>query len=70
MTCQLSNTLKNHGVKKGDRVCLYLPNSPLAVVTMLACSRIGAAHRYVCKVYIGMSVRFTQDTKNSFIHPI
>ncbi|XP_046847707.1 acetyl-coenzyme A synthetase 2-like, mitochondrial [Xenia sp. Carnegie-2017] len=47
MTCQLSNTLKNHGIKKGDRVCLYLPNSPLAVVSMLACSRIGAAHSVV-----------------------
>ena len=45
MTCQLANTLKNHGVKKGDRVCIYLPNCPLAVATMLACSRIGAAHK-------------------------
>ena len=45
MTCQLANTLKNHGVKKGDRVCIYLPNCPLAVATILACSRIGAAHR-------------------------
>ncbi|CAB3991687.1 acetyl-coenzyme A synthetase 2-like, mitochondrial [Paramuricea clavata] len=47
MTCQLANTLKNHGVKKGDRVCIYLPNCPLAVATMLACSRIGAAHNVV-----------------------
>ena len=45
-TNQLANTLKNHGVKKGDRVCIYLPNSPLAVSALLACTRIGAAHRY------------------------
>ena len=47
MTCQIANMLKNHGVKKEDRVCLYLPNCPLAAATMLACSRIGAVHRYV-----------------------
>ncbi|KAI8484374.1 PREDICTED: acetyl-coenzyme A synthetase 2-like, mitochondrial isoform X2 [Branchiostoma belcheri] len=47
MTCQLANTLKSHGVKKGDRVCIYMPNSPIAVAAMQACARIGAPHSVV-----------------------
>ena len=47
MTCQLANTLKTHGVRKGDRVAIYMPMSPLAVAAMLACARIGAVHRLV-----------------------
>jgi acetyl-CoA synthetase len=39
--------LKHHNVKKGDRVCLYLPMIPELVYTMLACSRIGAIHSIV-----------------------
>ena len=46
-TCQLANTLKTHGVRKGDRVAIYMPMSPLAVAAMLACARIGAVHRLV-----------------------
>ena len=44
MTCQLANALKAQGVKRGDRVVIYLPNSPMAVASMLACARIGAIH--------------------------
>lgn len=47
MTCRLANTLKAHGVQKGDRVAVYLPTSPLAVAAMLACARIGAVHTVV-----------------------
>lgn len=47
MTCRLANTLKAHGVLKGDRVAVYLPTSPLAVAAMLACARIGAVHTVV-----------------------
>ncbi|XP_078593805.1 acetyl-coenzyme A synthetase 2-like, mitochondrial isoform X2 [Branchiostoma floridae x Branchiostoma japonicum] len=47
MTCQLANTLRSHGVKKGDRVCIYMPNSPIAVAAMQACARIGAPHSVV-----------------------
>ena len=47
MTCQISNALKRKGVSKGDVVCLYMPASPLAVASMLACTRIGAVHRSV-----------------------
>ncbi|KAJ3610934.1 hypothetical protein NHX12_023024, partial [Muraenolepis orangiensis] len=46
-TCRLANTLKTHGVRKGDRVAIYMPVSPLAVASMLACARIGAVHTVV-----------------------
>ncbi|HEY4090773.1 MAG TPA: acetate--CoA ligase [Luteibacter sp.] len=45
--CQFSNTLKNLGVAKGDRVIIYLPMIPEAAVAMLACARIGAIHSVV-----------------------
>ncbi len=45
--CRLSNVLKDRGVKKGDRVSLYLPMIPEAAVAMLACTRIGAIHSIV-----------------------
>ena len=46
MTCRVANVLKRDGVKKGDRVAIYMPVSPLLVASMLACARIGAIHRY------------------------
>ncbi|CAB1312537.1 unnamed protein product, partial [Coregonus sp. 'balchen'] len=46
-TCSLANTLKRHGVNKGDLVAIYMPVSPIAVATMLACARIGAEHTVV-----------------------
>ncbi len=45
--CKLGNVLKSRGVKKGDRVCIYLPMIPEAAVAMLACARIGAVHSVV-----------------------
>ncbi|MFV0476077.1 MAG: acetate--CoA ligase [Pikeienuella sp.] len=45
--CRLANVLKNQGVKKGDRVVLYLPMIPEAAYAMLACARIGAVHSVV-----------------------
>jgi acetyl-CoA synthetase len=45
--CRLSNVFKARGVKKGDRVCIYLPMIPEAAVAMLACTRIGAVHSIV-----------------------
>lgn len=45
--CQLANGLKARGVKKGDRVCIYMPMIPEAAVAMLACTRIGAVHSIV-----------------------
>ncbi|MCG6967444.1 MAG: acetate--CoA ligase [Chromatiaceae bacterium] len=45
--CRFANVLKSRGVKKGDRVSLYLPMIPEAAVAMLACTRIGAIHSIV-----------------------
>lgn len=45
--CRAANGLRQLGVKKGDRVCLYLPMIPEAAVAMLACARIGAVHSVV-----------------------
>ena len=45
--CRMANVLKSHGVKKGDRVTIYLPMIPEAAYAMLACSRIGAVHSVV-----------------------
>lgn len=45
--CQLANGLKARGIKKGDRVCIYMPMIPEAAYAMLACTRIGAIHSVV-----------------------
>ena len=45
--CRMANVLKSRDVKKGDRVCIYMPMIPEAVYAMLACARIGAVHSVV-----------------------
>ena len=45
--CRFANVLKSKGVSKGDRVCIYMPMIPEAVVAMLGCARIGAVHSVV-----------------------
>ena len=45
--CRFANVLKSRGVRKGDRVCIYMPMVPEAAVAMLACARIGAVHSVV-----------------------
>jgi len=45
--CKLGNVLKSRGVKKGDRVCIYMPMIPEASIAMLACASIGAIHSVV-----------------------
>ena len=45
--CRFANAMKARGVKKGDRVCIYMPMVPEAVYAMLACARIGAIHSVV-----------------------
>ena len=52
--CQFANLLVAHGIKKGDRVCIYMPMIPQALVAMLACARIGAVH---CVVFAGFSAK-------------
>lgn len=45
--CQFASALKQKGIKKGDRVCLYLPMIPELAIAMLACARIGAIHSVI-----------------------
>ncbi len=45
--CKMANVLKDHGVEKGDRVCIYLPMIPELAVSILACARIGAIHSVI-----------------------
>ncbi|MBF0624828.1 MAG: acetate--CoA ligase [Magnetococcales bacterium] len=47
MVCRFANALKARNVRKGDRVCIYMPMIPEAAVAMLACTRIGAIHSIV-----------------------
>ncbi len=49
--CLMANVLKRHGVKLGDRVMIYLPMIPEAVIAMLACARLGAPHSVVFSGY-------------------
>lgn len=44
---RMANVLKDHGIKKGDRVCIYLPMIPELAISVLACARIGAIHSVV-----------------------
>ncbi len=55
--CKFANVLKKHGVKKGDRVMLYLPMIPELVVSMLACARIGAIHSVVFAGFSSAALR-------------
>ncbi len=45
--CEFANVLKDEGIKKGDRVCIYLPMIPELAISVLACARIGAIHSVV-----------------------
>ncbi|MCX8079606.1 MAG: acetate--CoA ligase [Bacteroidia bacterium] len=54
--CRTANALKELGIKKGDRVCIYLPMIPEAVISMLACVRIGAIHSVVFAGFSALSL--------------
>lgn len=58
---QVANVLKNNGIKKGDRVCLYLPMVPELVISVLACARIGAIHSVI---FGGFSAQSIADRVN------
>lgn len=59
--CQFANVLLNLGIKKGDRVTLYLPMIPELAIAMLACARIGAIHSIV---FAGFSANALADRIN------
>lgn len=54
---KFANVLKSHGVKKGDRVCIYMQMIPELAVAMLACSRIGAVHSIVFGAFSADSLK-------------
>lgn len=56
-TCKLANALKTLGVKRGDRVTIYMPMVPEAAMAMLACARIGAVHSVVFGGFSPESIR-------------
>lgn len=45
--CKMANVLRDHGIQKGDRVCIYLPMIPELPIALLACARVGAIHSVV-----------------------
>jgi len=59
--CKMANILKSMGVKKGDRVCIYLPMIPELAFATLACARIGAVHSIV---FAGFSANSIADRVN------
>src|SRR5476651_1794034 len=54
--CKFANVLKRNGLKKGDRVIIYLPMVPEAAIAMLACARIGVIHSVVFGGFSAQSV--------------
>lgn len=58
---QVANVLKNNGIRKGDRVCVYLPMVPELVISILACARIGAIHSVI---FGGFSAQSIADRVN------
>jgi acetyl-CoA synthetase len=59
--CRLANVLRHNGVRKGDRVAIYMPMIPEAVYAMLACARLGAVHNVV---FAGFSAESLRDRIN------
>ena len=56
--CTAANMLKDHGAKKGDRICIYMPMVPELAIAVLACARIGAIHSVV---FAGFSAKALSD---------
>ena len=54
--CQFANVLKNNGLKKGDRVCIYMAMVPELAIAVLACARIGAVHSVVFGGFSAQSI--------------
>lgn len=66
--CQFAQVLKNNGVKKGDRVCIYMGMIPELAIAVLACARIGAIHSVIFGGFSAQSIADRlQDAKAEFI---
>ncbi len=59
--CKMANLLRDKGIKKGDRVCIYMPMIPEIAISVLACARVGAAHSVV---FAGFSANALADRIN------
>ena len=62
--CKMANVLTELGVKKGDRVCIYLPMIPELTVTMLACAKMGAVHSVI---FAGFSASAVTSRVNDIV---
>ena len=66
--CKIANVLKSMGIKKGDRVCIYLPMIPELAFSVLACARIGAIHSVVFAGFSSQALATRiDDCKSSLI---
>ncbi|MGB6462631.1 MAG: acetate--CoA ligase [Nitrosotalea sp.] len=66
--CKVANSLKSLGVKKGDRVTIYLPMIPELAVSLLACARIGAIHTVIFSGFSSQSIKDrVYDSKSKVI---
>lgn len=66
--CQFANVLKNNGVKKGDRICIYMGMIPELAIAVLACARIGAIHSVVFGGFSAQSIADRiQDAQASLV---
>ena len=66
--CRYANVLKRNGMKKGDRVCIYMPMIPELAVAVLACARIGAIHSVVFAGFSAQSIADrVQDADAAFV---
>ncbi|HWB53617.1 MAG TPA: acetate--CoA ligase, partial [Tepidisphaeraceae bacterium] len=66
--CKFANGLKKNGVKKGDRVTIYMPMVPEAAIAMLACARLGAAHSVIFGGFSSQAIADrVEDAKSSII---
>jgi len=66
--CQFANVLRNNGVQKGDRVCIYMGMIPELAIAVLACARIGAIHSVIFGGFSAQSIADRlEDAKASFV---
>ncbi len=68
MVCQFANVLLAKGIKKGDRICVYMPMIPEAAVAILACARVGAIHSFVFGGFSSEALKTRiQDSENNMV---
>jgi acetyl-CoA synthetase len=66
--CQFAHVLRNNGVKKGDRICIYMGMTPELAIAVLACARIGAIHSVIFGGFSAQSIADRlQDAHAEFI---